>query len=454
MTFSPEHLLKILADYPRPRRYRIAFSGGMDSSVLLHALVSLGDRLGAPLEALHVDHGLHPDSGQWSAHCTAFCETRSVPLTTCRVDARHRPGESPEAAARRARYAALKGQLDEEDMLLTAHHRDDQAETLLIQLFRGAGPHGLAAMPPQRPFGRALLLRPLLDFSREALLAYARAQQLEWIDDPSNFDTGLERNYLRHELIPAIKQRKPAVSAVLARSATHFAEAAELLDELAHQDLHALVGSLRAELPVDRLQALEPARRRNLLRYWLRALDLPLPDTAHLLRIEQEVLAAAVDAMPRVMWRGAEVRRYRNRLFAMLPLAEDRPEGDLAWSGEGAFDLPARLGTLGITSRTGEGIITRAWRQAAVTVRFRQGGERCVPTHRGHHHQLKKLFQEYGVPPWWRERWPLIYLNGELAAVPGLFTCEPFSAKGDEAGIVINWSGSGIANPSEKQDND
>src|SRR5690606_38380138 len=238
VTFSPDFLLQ---EFPfpaaHPRRVWVAYSGGLDSTVLLHALAARRDALPAPLHAVHVNHNLHPDSARWARDCQAVCDALDVPMESFAVTVGNGRGVSVEAAARDARYDVFRDLLEDDELLLTAQHQDDQLETFLLQAFRGAGPHGLAAMPRQAPFGRGRLCRPLLDFSRAELEAWARARGLEWLDDPSNAEARFARNFLRLEILPALRQRWPQLAATVSRSARHCAEAAWLLDEMAALDL-------------------------------------------------------------------------------------------------------------------------------------------------------------------------------------------------------------------------
>lgn len=440
------HLLSQLSDFPPPRRYRVAFSGGLDSTVLLHLMAGLRSELGVELAALHVDHGLSRHSAQWAERCRAICERLEVPFGMEQVLPSGRRASGLEAAARHARYGAFERVLGEDEVLLLAHHRDDQAETLMLQLLRGGGVHGLAAMPRQRPLGRGVVMRPLLEVGRNRLMAYAQQLELEWIDDPSNFDTSLERNFLRHTLLPQLEKRRTGVSRVLARSAGHFAESAALLDELAAQDrLAALLPG--GQLSVKALQALSPARCRNLLRYYLRKIGLTVPQHRPLQRILDEVLCAADDAMPLVTWPGAEVRRYRNALYCMQPLAPMPPADYVQrWDGADSPKLPAGLGKLALTREVGEGIAPALLERGECELRQRRGGERLQPLGRGEHHSLKKLYQEAGVPPWERDRRPLLYLDGELVQVPGLWTAIQAAAKPEEVGVMLQWSLSAIEN--------
>lgn len=448
-----QHLLSSLQAMPAATRYWIAFSGGLDSSVLLHLMVSLRDELGASVHALHIDHGLSANSADWSEQCRIFCDAMGVPITIEQVDIRNRQEKGLEAAARQARYGVFEKVLGEGEILLAAHHRDDQAETLLLQLLRGGGVHGLAAMPQQRPLGNGRLVRPLLDISRESLMAYAREHGLHWIDDPSNFDISLERNYLRHTLLPQLAERREGIRDILARSAGHFAESAHLLDELAEMDWQlAQIGESR--LSITALKAMSPERCRNLLRYTVRRLGLPVPQHSHLQRILDELLEAAEDAMPLVAWPGVEVRRYRDRLHIMTPLSS-LPEASLSWrwDGKSTHSLPDSMGHLVPVSAQGQGVSLALIREQGGEFRLRQGGERLQPTGRDGHHALKKLYQEAGVPPWERERRPLLYVNGQLAMVPGLWTAQEFAAKSDEEGIFLHWSLSAIENERQNDDN-
>ncbi len=447
-----QHLLTLLQSQAAATRYWVAFSGGLDSTVLLHLMASLRDVLDAPLLALHVDHGLSKHSADWSRHCRDVCDALNVSLMTERVSVAQDNGKGLEAAARHARYAVFETVLAEGDALLSAHHRDDQAETVLLQLLRGGGVHGLAAMPLQRPLGKGRLLRPLLDLPRSELEAYAHAQGLKWIDDPSNFDTALERNYLRHSLLPQLEQRRAGTHKVLARSALNFAESAHLLDELAAEDRQEALGE-GGVLSLHRLRAMSSSRCRNLLRYHCRQLGLPLPETAQLQQVVAELLPAAEDATPLVSWPGVEVRRYRDGVWFMPPLLplSDEPIA-IQWNGVETPDWPAGLGALRVVRVHGRGVSPQKLR-AGATLQLRRGGELLVLPGRYGHHELKKLYQEAGVPPWERERCPLLYIDGELAQVAGRWTAEKFAAAEDEEGILLQWSLFAIEKKEQNDDN-
>ena len=387
----------------------VAYSGGVDSHVLLHILArSREESVLPPMRALHVHHGLSPNADVWGRHCARVCAALGVPLAILTVDARPAAGESPEAAARRARYAALREALGEGEVLLTAHTATDQAETLLLQLLRGAGPAGVAAMPRVRDFGRGRHARPLLDISRGEVECHARAAHLQWVDDESNDDPRFDRNYLRAEIMPRLAVRWSAIETTLGRAARFQAEAARLLSDLAELDRTQSSGSRRGTLSVRALLSLPDHRRRNLLRHWIGRLGLPLPDAGRLACIEREVLAARADAMPCLRWPGAVLRRYRDDLYALPPPPPHDPAAEIAWPSVTPLDLPGRrvtaddLRACGVEIMPGENL----------TVRYRRGGER-LRLH-GQTHALKKLMQEWGIPPWERDRVPLVYRGDEL----------------------------------------
>lgn len=418
----------------------VAYSGGLDSHVLLHALAAIQDELpGLRLGAAHVNHGLSSHASTWSAHCEAVCRELGVPLRVFAVDARAASGESPEARARHARYEALEQLVDDGDCLITAHHLDDQAETVLLQLLRGSGPRGLAAMPPRSRFAAGWLLRPLLAVPRAALEAYANTAGLEWVEDPSNYDTGFQRNHLRHQVIPGLRKRWPGLPEVLARTARQQAELAGLLDVLAGDDLRCSAGVPAGTLSVAALRRLDAPRQRNLIRYWLRQRGLPVPPARQLEHVRTDVLDAGGDRTPLVQWEGAEVRRYRDDLYAMKPIAAWPELLVLPWDMHSSLALPHQGGIITAVPVTGSGLRMASLGGTSVTIRRRQGGERCRPAGRRHHHDLKKLFQDTDVPPWERERMPLVYVGDALAAVADLWVCDEFAAGPGESGLRIEW---------------
>ena len=430
--------LSLLDRYPHLHRLIVGYSGGMDSHVLLHQLATQRTRRPEHrLEALYIDHGLQAASARWGEHCATVCRALNVPFRVVRVNAQPLDGESPEAAARSARYAAFAAELDADTALLTAHHRDDQAETVLLQLLRGAGPHGLAAMPAVARLGAGWLLRPLLETDRAALLAYARHHDLRWIEDASNTQLDFDRNYLRQRIMPLLRERWPATTRTLARSAHWCAETAHWLDAEADADLARMVATDGDGLPVSALCELDEPRQRNLLRRWLRRLQLTVPDARQVRHIIHDLLTAGPDRQPCVRWPGGEVRRYRATLYAMPPLARHDPAQRWVWRREAEvwpwLKMPG-IGGLRLQTTVGAGLSAAALTGATLTVRFRQGGERFHLAGRGHRQELKKLLQEAGIPPWCRDRLPLLYQDDELLAVVGLGVAAGWAAAPGETG--------------------
>ena len=438
MNFSHGYLLQQLRRQPEPPAYQVAFSGGLDSHALLHALCSLRAELDAEIGAVHIHHGLQQDADLWEAHCQQVCAALKVPYVSLRVDGKAMRGESPEAAARGARYTALADWLPARHCLLTAQHQDDQAETLLLQLLRGSGVNGLAAMPVMTTFGAGIHLRPLLAVTREALHRYATANSLSWIEDPSNTDVAFDRNYLRRQVLPVLRQRWPAVAASLSRSASHCADATHLLADLAEQDLDAL-SSREDSLSLTGLLALSFTRQGNVLRHWIKRLSGKAPSAAVLARIMHDVPGSRRDSEPCIRWDNFEIRRYREQLFLLRQAEKQDQSRVVDWALAEPLALPGSGGVLTAIPETGCGIRMAALSGGTVRVVWRQGGECCKPAGRGHHHSLKKLFQEQGIPPWERSRIPLIYIQDRLAAVAGLWVCEPFQAGPAEPGLIINW---------------
>jgi tRNA(Ile)-lysidine synthase len=416
----------------------VAYSGGCDSHSLLHALVQIREQLDCQnLLAIHVDHGLQTESSQWSGHCEKICQQYAVPFQLIALKLVTPKGESPEAYARQARYAAMQDDLDYDDMLLLAQHQDDQAETLLLQLLRGSGVRGLAAMPEINRSDRYWQARPWLHIGRTEIQSYAEQAQLNWIDDPSNQDNRFDRNYLRNEIMPLLKQRWPAAAETLGRTARHQAEASELVNTLAELDWRECRLNEKTMLSLPQLKRLTAARQRNLLRYWIaEQCDLPLPDSIHCQRIIEEVLPAAQDAEPVVSWGDIAVRRYRDVLHIEKCLSTAPAEWRQQWDLQAPLSLPSGQ-TLRVTKQKGQGLALPDGPDS-VTVGFRQGGEKCRLPGRQHRHELKKLFQNWGVPPWQRDRVPLIYVGNELAQVVGYSVCEPFLAKNEQIGYVIS----------------
>lgn len=435
MSFTADRLYQVLSGWPVPSRYRVALSGGLDSTVLLHAMAGLREHLAAPLCAIHADHGLQAASGAWSAHCAELCASLSIPLETVALRLAPGAGESVEAMAREARYAAFAASMVPGELLLTAQHRDDQAETVLLQLLRGAGVAGLAAMPELTAMLPGQLGRPLLGFSRAELEDYAEAHELAWLEDPSNRSLAHDRNYLRHEVMPRLKARWPAATTTLSRSAGHCAAANKALQAFAAQDLRQCRLSAYS-LAIPPLIRLPAERQYNLLRAWIEDSGLPMPATHKLERILAEVIPARGDAAPLVSWDGAELRRYRDALWLTPPLPPAGGDWRASWDAGDTLRLPEGLGELRVSLGQGD-IAPERWAAGRREVVFRREGLSCRLRGRQGSRTLKKLFQELGVPPWLRERVPLLLIDGELAAVGDYCVCAPFAGSGE--GLALHW---------------
>ena len=415
---------------------RVGFSGGPDSSALLHALAALPAARARGLAAIHVDHGLRADSAAWAAHCVALCAALEVPLTITRVSVARDGGDGLEAAARTARYAAFSDALPAGGVLALAHHRDDQAETVLLKLLRGAGPEGLGGMRPQRAFAGGWLWRPLLDLPRRVLADYAAAHGLACIDDPANAEPGLARGFLRHTILPQLARHWPDPAQALATSAALSREAAAHLDSEAATALITLQAGAAARLDAACLDAVGwcalPAALRGLvLERWLHAQGLPAPTRAQRATLEHQLVSARSDRVPRVAWRGAEVRAWRGRLYAM-PAPTDPPRGwRLDWCGA-LLPLPGG-GTLALQPQS-------VALDPPLRVRQCRDGERLRPAGDRHTRTVHDLFQQWGVAPWLRARCPLIEdADGNLLAVADLICTASGAALFERLGARPRW---------------
>jgi tRNA(Ile)-lysidine synthase len=385
---------------------------------------------------VHIDHQLHPDSDRWAAHCRRTAEGLGVAFLSRRVHVERDSSSGPEAAARAARYGALRQIVEPGETLLTAHHADDQLETMLLAVMRGAGARGLSGMAALQPFGVGWHLRPLLSFTRSQLAEWAQTEQLAFLTDPSNADTRYDRNYLRTDILPLIERRWPSAAHSAVRSAGHLREAQEMLDAVAAEDFRT--ASVRTCLSLASLSTLDAMRRRNLLRYWLRQCGAPAPSTRKLAALEHDMAAAALDRMPCIEWGGFEVRRHGGLLYCHgAPPPLPQATGPIEWDGREPLTLPAGLGRL-LTRSDGGGLNASAL-SAGMRVAFRSGRERIRPLGDPHHRKLKKLLQDSNILPWWRNRVPLIHVGGKLAAVGDLWISDEFAARAGEAGVSIIW---------------
>jgi tRNA(Ile)-lysidine synthase len=425
-------------------RFWVAFSGGLDSSVLLHAAKkAFPHRI---LTAVYINHGLQAEATQWEEHCRAVCDRLQVPYVVHHVSKclyQYRKARySPEEAARKARYEVFVSILEGRDCLLTGHHLEDQAETFLLRLMRGAGVQGLGSMDLIRQHRHFYHLRPLLSWDRRERLSYARQYQLQWVEDSSNQDQRFTRNFIRHQIVPKLKQRWPAVDKILARTAIHCQEAKQLSEELACTDLKQCRPE-QHKLSIQALLRLSLLRRRNALRYWL-SHELNIPLTAIQFKHFEKILYNGGTLHCSLHSQSITFRRYQDYLYLLKQRDTQSPPQSIIWNTAQPVSLAGK-GLLIATPRQGEGICASLLTESPVLeVRFRQGGERFHPHNRIGSHPLKKLFQEWVVPPWERYQWPLIYREGHIIAVPNFAVCQSVAAGPNELGLWIKFTRSTI----------
>ena len=435
--------LESLYDLPVDSKYVIAYSGGIDSHVLLYCCV----KLKLPVRAIHVHHGLQEIADEWVEHCRSICEQLDVYLDVMFVDAKQQNGQSPEESARNARYAVLHDNLQDGDCLITAQHQNDQAETLLLQLFRTASAAGLAAMPERKQLGKCLHIRPLLPFSRLEIEAFAKESRLHWIEDPSNQDVTFDRNYVRKNIIPVLTERWPEIAKQLSTVAGIQQGNLRVLEDMAAIDLANVVviplfQSILCRYPVisvlsiTGLKKLSTERLFNLLRYWVIS-EAGVSPTRNLLQeIVKTIIHTKQDVKSFVAYSDFEYRKYRDGLYLLKAGTEIDIEEDIVWEPLSPIVLPGLNTRFSVLKRPGTGLKIELLSKP-LRLRFRQGGERFHPENRQHSQSLKKILQEEGVPPWERNTFPLLYFNDECIAVVGLWISKQYAVDKNEQGWVI-----------------
>jgi tRNA(Ile)-lysidine synthase len=404
------------------RHWYAGFSGGVDSTVLLHLLHQWRrHHPGAPpLSAIHVNHNLQAQAGEWQVHCEWVCRLLQIPIV-CLAGEVRTGSRGLEAAARETRYSLFEAQLQAGDVLFLGHHADDQVETFFLRLLRGAGVQGLAAMPAGRPLGAGRLARPLLEQPRTALEAYASSWGLSCVEDPSNSDTALDRNFLRNEVLPLLAARWPGYRRTVARASEHIATAAGLLARAV--PVPATVYSAMGD-PGLRLADLDAGSPEAALalRHWLQAAGLPAPDQAALAEFQRQLASLTERSRPRLQCSAYTLQRYRDGIYLLPEAANGAGGGRLLLAPGEVVELPGAAGRLWLAPASGEGLRLAPGERLEVACRL--GGERCRPKGRPGSGGLKKLLQERDIPPWWRDRVPLLYLKRELLAVGDLWLCD------------------------------
>jgi tRNA(Ile)-lysidine synthase len=432
----------------------IAYSGGVDSQVLLHAIAQLKkQQLNNNVTVCHVNHGLSNNAGQWQSLAEKECEKLSLKLVVKKVKIEVRAQQSLEAIARKLRYSALEKLSEKPAIILTGHHRDDQSETFLLALKRGGGVKGLSAMAKVSPLGKHLLVRPLLNLSRQQIEQYAITNNLTWVEDESNSDVSFDRNFIRHEVMPLLSERWPSISSAINRSASHCSAGQELLDELATQDLHKIQTNDNG-LSIEPLIRLSTARFNNLIRYFLAQNNCLMPSTEQLHQVRTQ-LQVANDKTPMIKVAEHYLRRFKGILY----LTPDYKDISL-WQAaielstvNLSVNLPDNLAKLNFNHHANNSSKTvrvdnTSWqtyvclprKDQTVTVRFNHENPSCKPDYRQHSRPVKKVLQELLIPPWQRKRIPFLYYDNELVAAIGYFVCQDFVAKSNQSSIQISWN--------------
>lgn len=430
----------------------IAYSGGIDSQVLLHALVQLKQKklISNEITVCHVNHGLSDNAKRWQKIAEQECSKLSVKLVVKCVNVQERAQQSLEALARDARYSALKSLRVEKSIVLTGHHSDDQSETFLLALKRGAGLKGLSAMSEQSTLGQHLLVRPLLSVSRQAIEDYAKTHELTWVEDESNLDTCFDRNFIRQEIMPLLRDRWPSITNTINRSASHCLSGQLLLDELGAQDL-TLCKACDMGLHVDVLMTLSAARFNNLIRFFMAQQDCLMPSTEQVNQVRLQ-LQAEEDKNPQIKVGEQVFRRFKNTLFLTSEFTDisdwhqqiELFKGSQFVENE-VLSLPDKLGELLFTTKTvlSDNLSTKLPRISLpkegqqVSVRFRHDNPKCLPHFRQHSRAVKKVLQELNIAPWQRKRIAFLYYDNELVAAIGHFVCQPFVETNPKLGMQI-----------------
>ena len=435
MSYSADKLLPALQQAPAAKRYVVALSGGLDSVVLLHSLCALRaeGQLTSEISALHINHNLSPIAQQWQAFCQQICADWQVSLHTEAIEVS--ASGSIETAARNSRYQAFRELLQADELLLMAHHLDDQIETVLFRLTRGAGAQGLAGIPAQRQLGSGRLLRPLLQYGRAELAAYAAMHQLAWQEDESNSDQQHDRNYLRHRVLPQIEKRWPDYRQSWRKSLALLSENDDLQKQLGAIDLRDATTEMGG-ISVAVMQSLGSARQRNLLRCWLQQLGVRDPGWNTLHQFVSEFIPG-VSRGSKFALESCDVYQHQAQLFAVQPLPEPGLEAQTLRLDDGAIDFSLNgNGRLRIEASQVEGICPLPH---SLQVKYREGGESLKLKGRPQK-KLKQLLQESGMPPWQRQRVPLLFADAELVCVPGVGIAESYLAQSGQNGAQVVWA--------------
>lgn len=435
-SFFEHQLTAFVAKTPAKPQIVLALSGGMDSRVMLDLLASYAKKHPEyEYLVIHVHHGLSPHADNWLAACKKWTHAAGFAFKGIRV-LLETEGESLENAARKARYQAILQEVKKGAFILTGQHAEDQSETFLLALKRGSGPKGLAAMPVCRPLAEAFLLRPLLAVSRTDIAEYAQEQKLDWVNDESNADTRFDRNFIRQTWLPIASARWGGLTQAINRSAKLCAEQEALLDELLTPYDDKLIQA-DGSFCLSEYHQLSEKMQSAMLRRWLNKMRVTSVSLAKLYQIQTSLIGAAEDANPILNLGNWQIRRFRQRLYALRAFLDVS-----GWEAELTQDipmlLPDKLGLIGLYQKPLENRLSLRLPtdNKLIRVGFEPKGLSAHPLGRQGKRKLKKLFQEYGVPSWQRQRTPLIFYGETLVAVAGLFVCEGFSG----TDLYLDWT--------------
>ena len=438
-SLSQFNINKLLDSFPDSRRILIAYSGGIDSSVLLHLLCSIRSKLKQALEVIYIDHGLQKESSDWGEFCRQECIKYNVPFALMKINESCPENLSVEGWARDKRYSLISKLVRKNDILFTAHHQDDQVETFFLQIFRSAGPRGLSSMPVFKKFGDGFHARPFLIFSRKEIEKYAKNNNISWQEDNTNCDIRYDRNYLRHNILAELDNKWPSYRKSVCRTINHQKECLMLIDEIGLEDMTAVLYKNSMNLNIKLIKKFSIPRQKNIIFFWLNSLNFEKPTSKHMDQIMMTLINSRIDKTPCVNWRNTEIRRYGDLLYASRIINSNDLNLEINWNTKTPLNIHGE--TLIANETFGRGISKTTIKDAEIVIRYRHGGEKIYSNSIVHSKSIKKLFQEHRVLPWFRNRIPLIYINKQLAVVPGFCIDKNFSANENETALDIHWSG-------------
>ena len=438
-TFFNLKIKELLDSFSESKKIIVAYSGGIDSSALLHLLNSIKNELKQSIEVIYINHGLHKKSLDWGKFCEDECNEYNIPFKLISINEKCPNGVSIESWARNKRYSIISKEMNKNDILLTGHHMDDQVETFFLQILRGSGPRGLSCMPAIKKFKNGFHVRPFLNIQRNELEEYINANNINWQEDESNSDTRYDRNYLRHSVLPYFGVAWPSYCQSISKSINHQIESMTILNEIALEDMEKTLCKNLINLNVIILKRLSVARQKNLIFYWRDSLNLDKPGSKHMEQIISTLINSGYDKCPCVNWKNTEIRKYRDHLYAFKSIHEHDENIEINWNTKSPLKIQGE--TLVAKESHGKGVSKSIIEDARITIRYRHGGEKIYTNSSSHSKTVKQLFQESGVLPWLRDRIPLIYINEELAVIPGFCVGKKYSASKDEKSLDIYWSG-------------